>query len=251
MSLVLGWGGTALLAVILGRMARERILVRFPYFSAYLGAVLASSVLLICFEPSSSHAYLVAYWISEFVTAALSFGIAWEGYAKVLAPYPGMRKMARSILGIVFLSVGTKSVVGLSGADLRNRIVAIGEFESDLRLFEALSLLALVALVVHYRIPVGRNVVFMISGYALYLGIRVASLNVLLDLGLIFRPWLNLLLQCAWNSAAALWCVGMWSYAPAREPVAPIESDYERNCEETIRALGELREYVVESWRSL
>jgi hypothetical protein len=250
LGIFLWWGGIFLLLAVVCRMVYTGLLARLPLFSAYLGTVLGGSVGLLFCRPVTSHTYWAGYWVLEFVTAALSFGIVWEGYTEALACYPGARKMARSVLGILFAVVGAKTGVGLWACGLHHLTSTIAEFERDLRVFEVLSLVALAGLVVHYAIPISRNVLFMVIGYGLYLGVRAATLNLLFDQRLACRPWLSLVLQCAWNSAAVIWCVGMWSYSPTRLPDAPFECGYERTSEQTIRALGQIREYVVHCWRS-
>jgi hypothetical protein len=250
LSLLMWWGGIFMLALLLWRIVVVRLLVCFPLFSAYIGGVLAKSVVLLFFQPVTSRAYWFGYWISEFVTAALSFGIAWEGYTEALAAYPGVRRMARSLLSLLFAVVAANAAVGLWGSRHFDLTFAIGEFERDLRVLQVLSLLALAALVVHYAIPAGRNVLFMVIGYGMYLGFRVATLNALFELPVVYRPWLSLLLQCAWNGAVLIWIVGMWSPAPTRSPDAPRECDYERSSQQTIRALVQIRDYLVHSWRS-
>jgi hypothetical protein len=244
------WGGTLLLAIMLARMVLVRLVGRFPFFSAYLGVVLGSSLMLLFLRPLGSHAYLVGYWVSEIATVVLSFGIAWGVYTEALAPYPGIRKMARSLLGVLFVVIGAKAGVGLWGTPLHNLTATITEFESDLRMLQALLLLALGGLVVHYGLPLGRNVLCLAVGYGIYIGCRVATLNQLFEVGLFFRPWVSLLSQCSWNVAALIWCVGMWSYSATPKPVESLECDYERTSQQTIRALGQLRDYMVHSWRS-
>ena len=158
--------------------------------------------------------------------------------------------MARSLLSFLFAIVGAKAAVALCGNPLHYLPSAIGEFERDLRLLLALSLLAFVGLVVHYGISLGRNALCLLIGYGFYLGVRVATLNFLFEPQQAPARWLSLVLQSAWNSAAVIWIVGMWSYAPTWLPDAPIEINYERASQRTFRAFEELRHHVVDSWRS-
>jgi hypothetical protein len=248
LSSFLWWGGMLLLACLLYRMVRIGLSTRYPAFSAYVAAVLAESVVLLFFRVGTRE-YWVGYWVSEFITAALSFGIVWDGYNEVLAPYAGARRMARSLLGVLFVAIGAKTGVGLFGS-VRDLTSTITVFERDLRVLQALALLAFAGLVVHYAIPVGRNVLFLLFGYGLYLGVRVGTLNILFDVRPSYVPWVNLLLQSAWNVTVVIWCVGMWSSVPTWSPEAPHECNYERASRQTMRALGELRDYVVDSWRS-
>ena len=250
-SLLLWWGGTLLVGFLILRMARGRLLGRFPFFSAYLGGVLLEQVVLLWWLPVTSHAYVMGYWISEFVTAVLSFGIIWEGYTEALAPYPGVCRMARYVLGILLSVVGAKAAAGLWASGLRDLTAAAGEFERDLRVLQALALVALAGLVIRYGIPVGRSVLCLMLGYGLYLSFRVASLNALLDLGLSLRAWINVLVQFAWSGASVIWLVGMWNYSPASVSAPLAGCNYESTSRQTIEALGELRDYMVHSWRSL
>jgi hypothetical protein len=111
-------------------------------------------------------------------------------------------------------------------------------------------LVAFVGLVVHYAIPLGRNALFLVVGYAFYLGVRIATLNFLFQPRLASAPWLSLVLQSAWNAAALIWIVGMWSYVPTWLPDSPFEINYERASRRTFRAFDQLRQHVVDSWRS-
>jgi hypothetical protein len=249
-SVCLWWGGAILVLLLICRMAGIGLLARYPFFTAYIAAVLAESVVLFAIQPPTSKRYWVAYWISEFVTAALSFGIAWDGYNEALAQYPGVRRMARSLLSLLFAVLGAKAVVASWGNPLHNLPSAIGEFERDLRLLLALSLLALVGLVVQYAIPLSRNVLFLLIGFGFYLGVRVATLNFLFEPQTASARWLSLTLQSAWNVTALIWIIGMWSYVPVRAPDSPLEVNYDRASRQTIRAFDELRHYLVDSWRS-
>jgi hypothetical protein len=248
--LVVWWIGIILLAVLLCRMALVGLLSRYPYFSAYIAAVLAESLVLLLFQPATSKRYWVAYWVSELLTATLSFGIALEGYNEALAQYPGVRRMARSLLSLLFAIVGAKVIVASWGNPLRCLPSAIGEFERDLRLLLALALLAFVGLVVHYAIPLGRNTLFLLIGYGFYLGVRVATVNLLFQPEWVSAPWFSLMLQSVWNAAALIWIVGMWSYVPTWLSDPPLAINYDRASRQTIRAFDELRQHVVDPWRS-
>jgi hypothetical protein len=47
-----------------------------------------------------------------------------------------------------------------------------------------------------------------------------------------------------------MWAVGMWSYSPNPAPDNSLECDYDRISEHTIRALGQLRNHLIHSWRA-
>jgi hypothetical protein len=217
----------------------------------YLAAVFCRSPVLLLLRPVTSDGYRAGYWISELVCAMLAFGVTWEIYARTLAPYPGVRRMARSLMSVLLVAVGAKAMVGMWGNPLRNLSSTVVDFERDLRVVQMLLLLGLVGLVAHYALPMGKNIFSILVGYGLYLGFRVVLLTVLSNSGRVYHPVVSLALQGAWNLSLIIWCVGMWSYSDVPTPDRQIECDYERTSEKTIRAMGQLRSHLVHSWRSL
>jgi hypothetical protein len=249
-SSLLWWGGIVLLAFALGRMTRAHLLTRYPFFSVYLAAVFCRSPVLLCLRPVTSDGYRAGYWISEFVCAMLAFGVTWEIYARTLAPYPGVRRMARTLMRILLAVMGAKAAVEICGSPLHNMGSTVLEFERDLRVVQMLLLLGLLGLVAHYALPMGKNVLSIMVGYGLYLGVRVVLLTVLAHAGLDYNAAISLMLQAGWNLTVVIWCIGMWSYSGVPAPNQRVECDYERASERTIRAMGQLRSHLVHSWRS-
>jgi len=249
-SSLLWWGGMLLLAIALGRMAWAHLLTRYPFFSVYLTAVFCRAPVLVFFRPVTSDGYRAGYWISEFVCAMLAFGVTWEIYARTLAPYPGVRRMARTLMSILLAVMGAKAVVEICGNPLHNLGSTALQFERDLRVVQMLLLLGLVGLVAHYALPMGKNIFSILVGYGLYLSFRVVLLTVLSDSGRVYHPMVSLALQGAWNLSVIIWCVGLWSYSDVPTPDRQIECDYERASERTIRAMDQLRTHLVHSWRS-
>jgi hypothetical protein len=249
-SQVMWWGGTLLLAAMLFRLAWTKLFVRYRYFSAYLACAFGCNLVLLYLQPVTSRKYALAYWTSEFVCAALAFGVTWEIYAHALAPYGGVRRMARAVVTTIFVLVGAKA-----GVELWGRPLAAGlgpttlEFERNLRVVQALLLLAIVGLVVHYALPLGRNLRALLTGYGIYLAVLVVSLALRAELGPAFQPWLRVLQPLGWNVTVGVWIAGMWSYSQTSLPVAALECDYERISRETAHAFGQLRNHMIHSFR--
>ena len=249
-SSLLWWGGMLLLAVALARMTWAHVLTRYPFFSVYLAVVFCRSPLLFSLRPVTSDGYRAGYWISEFVCAMLAFGVTWEIYARTLAPYPGVRRMARTLMTVLLAIMGAKALVEICEDPLHNLGSTVFEFERDLRVVQMLLLLGLLGLVAHYALPMGKNVLSMMAGYGLYLGVRVVLLTVLARSGLVYNEAVSLMLQAGWNLTVVVWCVGMWSYSGVPAPDHRVECDYERASERTMRAMNQLRSHLVHSWRS-
>ena len=249
-SSLLWWGGMLLLAVALGRMTWAHLLTRYPFFSVYLFAVFCRSAVLLFLRPVTSDGYRAGYWISELVCATLAFGVTWEIYARTLAPYRGIRRMARTLMSILLAVMGAKALVEICGYPLHNLGTTVLDFERDLRVVQMLLLLGLLGLVAHYSLPMSKNVLSLMVGYGLYLGARVILLTVLTRAGLVYTAAASLILQAGWNVTVVIWCVGMWSFSGCPAQNERVECDYARASERTIRAMGQLRSHLVHSWRS-
>ena len=249
-SSLLWWGGMLLLAVALARMTWAHLLTRYPFFSMYLVAVFCRSPVLLSLRPITSDGYRTGYWISELICAMLAFGVTWEIYARMLAPYPGVRRMARTLMSILLAVMGAKALAEIGGYHLHNFSATVLDFERDLRVIQMLLLLGLLGLVAHYALPMGKNVLSLMVGYGLYLGVRVVLLTVLTHAGLVYNAAASLILQAGWNLTVVIWCVGMWSFSGLPAQDQRVECDYARASEQTIRAMGQLRSHLVHSWRS-
>jgi hypothetical protein len=246
---LLWWGGTLFLAGLLWRMSRLTLWKRFPYFSVYAAGVLCSTFVRLYLQPVTSRAYALGYWISEFACTLLAYGVILEIYRYTLAPYRGLRKVARLVLSVLFVLIAAKAGAELWANPLGLRSTTI-DLERNLRVVETLLLVAIVGLVVHYAVPLGRNIRCMLVGYGLYLGVRITLLSILSTWELVFHPWVNVLMQSGWVLALTIWCVGMWSDAPNPVPDPLLECTYENVSLQTVRAMDQLRDHVIHSWRS-
>ncbi|MBV9503442.1 MAG: hypothetical protein JO323_00405 [Acidobacteriia bacterium] len=230
-------------------MGRLTLVSRYPYFSAYIWGVICSGIVRFWLQPSTSRAYALGYWISEFGCALLAYGVTWEIYRHTLAPYQGLRRVARAVVGLLFALIAAKAAAELWTNPMGLRSTTV-ELERNVRVVQALLLVAIVGMVVHYSVPMGRNVCSMLVGYGLYVAVRAVLLALLSWQGVVFQPWVSMLLQSAWVLALVIWCVGMWSASP--NPVAhpQVECAYESVSGYTVRAMGQLREHLTHSWRA-
>lgn len=243
------WAGNLMLVCMIWRLLTAALRFRYPYFLGYVLCVTASTVVRLSFQPQTSRAYSAAYWITEFVSAVAGFGVMWEIYAQVLGSYCGVRKMAHGFLGFLLSTVLAKAAVEMWGRPLRTLAPTTVELERNLRVLQALLLMTVLALVVYYRIPLGRNVRWLLRGYGFYIACTILALTVRSQFGARFELGKDLLQRLGWCATLAVWCVGMWSYAPNPAPSNSLGRDYERVSENTRRALGSLRAHVTESWR--
>jgi hypothetical protein len=239
-----------MLVWLLGRAWRVKILTRYPFFFGYVGFVLCMDLVRLYLElKTSPRAYEIGYWISEFFDALAGFGVTWQIYATILAPYGGVRRMARAVLSVFFALVLAKALVELTGNPLHNLGPTTVELERNLRFVQALLLMLMATLVVHYALPMGRNARSMLAGYAFYVGCMVIALSLRSQWGDGFQRSKDLVDRLGYITALLVWCGGMWSYSRDPAPEALIETDYDQISAQTSRAFGRLRQHVTQSWR--
>src|ERR1700674_1297816 len=235
------WATNLMLVLLLFRAWRGRLFGRFPYFYGYIGCVFCSTLLRLYLWTADPQGYRLGYWISESISVVFGFGVTWEIYAHILAPYRGVGKMARTILGILLTAVLAKATVELWGDPVRRLGPTTAELEGNMRVVQALLLLALLGLIVQYAVPMGRNISSMLVGYAFYIGCSAVTLSLHSRLAGGFLEFLNLSQRAAYTVTLAVWGAGMWSYSRNPAPDQAMECDYDRVSQHTIRALGQLR----------
>jgi hypothetical protein len=246
----LWWVGNLMIAFLLYRAWIEKLFARYPYFFGYLGLVGCTEVVRLYLRAQTSErTFAIGYWVSEFLTAIVGFGVTWQIYATILARYGGVRRMARAVLGVFFALVVAKALVELTGSPIQNFVPTTVELERNLRFVQALLLMAIAALVVRYSVPMGRNIRSMLVGYGFYIGCAVIALSLRSQFGVPFEQTRTLIQRLAYLTALTVWCAGLWSYAPNPVPDTLIEVDYDRISAQTSRAFGRLREHVIQSWR--
>ena len=245
------WGtGDLAIALLLFRAWRTSLFSRYPYFYGYLSVVAGSTLLrLFLWFETSLRSYEIGYWASEFLSALAGFAVTWQIYEVVLAPYPGVRRMARTVCTTFFALVLAKALVELTNGPIRNLGLATVDLERNLRFVQSLLLLVLAALVLYYALPLGRNVRAMLAGYGLYIGCTVIALSLRSQMGDAFERGKDYLQRSAYLVSLGVWCLGMWSYSKNPVPDRLLELDYERISAQTSRAFGRLRQHVTQSWR--
>jgi len=242
------WLVDALLVLLLYRACQQKLLTRYIYFYAYIGGVFGSEAIrqyLYYWRPTL---YVNVWWISEFATAVLGFGITWEVFSQMLRPYRGVQRMARFVLAILVSGIVFNAVIELSNTRFSALVPTTIELERNLRVVQALLVLVLLALVIYYELPVGRNLRWMLIGYGSYLGLQVILLTILSAFG----DWplgRGVLPSVEYCATLIIWVIGMWSVAPNPASSCALEEDYDRISGQTIRAFGRLRQHLIQSWR--
>lgn len=244
------WGfGLLCLVALLYRAQRLSILGRYPYFYAYVALVLCAQIVKVDLALGDRGSQSVwATWVLELFTALAGFGVTWEIYKQSLLPYPGARRMARFLLSGVFTAVLLEAAIQLPNDLARNVRPKIAELEQSLRVSQALLLMVLLALIVYYAIPLGRNVWSMLAGYGLLIASNAIILTTYFSFPHVEWKWLSLFIQVEYCGTLAVWYIGMRSYSPNPISDIALERDYERIYAYTARSLNRLRAHLTKGW---
>ncbi len=240
--------GNLLLACILLR-GKRRWGGRFPVFYGYVACVFVTSLVRIYFFAASPVLYRNVYWGSEILGVLFGFGVTWEIYTNVLGRYPGVSRMARTVLGMVLAVVSGKAIVELWGDPLNKLGPTTAELEGTLRFVQTLMLLAILGVVLHYAVPMGRNLSAMLLGYAFYIGCSAVTLSLTSRWGPQAVSILDLVRRLAYIVTLAGWVRGMWVYEDTQRPRYATDEDYDRISGNTLGALGQIRNHLIQSWR--
>jgi hypothetical protein len=234
--------GIPLMGFILARALWGKFLSRYPYFYIYLLYVLGQTTACFAVYYLNPKAYARVFWSTEFFAVILGCGVIWEIYSQALGPYVGVARLVKSLL---FGVIGVVVV----GVILRNSLSSNSTFpfevtahlDRSLRETQAIFLGLILALLLYYAIPLGRNMKGMIVGYTLYIAVLVCNLA--------FRTFLwreYQLAQFAYTASLGVWCVSLWSYSPNPLPESrsKLQLDYEALSEKTLQALARARRYL-------
>ena len=225
---------------------------KYAFFCVYIACVLLVDVSRDVVYLLDGRGYLQFYFVTEFLSLLVGYGVVLEVTRKSLEAYPGAERLSRHLIISIFLAifgyVSCKALVS-AGWSPANSLM---ELERDLRGVQALVILSVVALLFYYRIEIGRNLRGIILGYGMY----IASLVI----GLALRSYGGGRLDLATRTAQPytyllcllIWLVALWSYAPnpVRDASMRLEVDYETLVGRTRGMLGTMRQLLERSARS-
>ena len=243
--------GLALEGLILVRAIRGRFLRKYSLFYLYLGWVFAlSSVRLIIYLAEPAY-YRVLYWYTQPLSVLIGCGLVWEIYRQAFRRYPGAARMARNLLLFLLLMLFSKLVVNAwNGSDWWQAESTAG-LERNMRTVQGILLIALILVLAHYAIPLGRNLKGMLFGYGLFISTSVIDLTLRLLFGDSFQKSWQYLQPMFYMAALTVWGFALWSYQPAPLPVTEpkIEEDYRLLATRTRKRIFQIRTYLTKALR--
>ena len=252
LGLTIWWSGIVLETILLARGFTGRLWARYPIFYAYISFVWLQSVLRFSIFHSRPQLYAPVYWITEWLGVLVGCGVVLEIYRVGLAAYPGTARMARNLLGLVFVLAFTKALVETWNDPQWWLIATTMDLERLLRTVQSLAILALVVLFLFYAIPFGRNLRGILLGYGVFVGLSVIQLTFVADSGSRFHKFWSYASPGSYCIVLGLWTVHLWSYLPSPEPKGAVrlEEQYQRVAAATAQRLREARGYLAKAVRS-
>jgi hypothetical protein len=219
----------ALEAILLLRGTQTRLVRKYPLFYVYIGCVLATEIISLFSYRFASDSYAPLYWSSEFVIVVASYCVIVEIFRCSTRHKPGIRRLTQNVLLTVFVITVAYAFSDLAQGGFRSQTRAIADLGRYLRYVEAGVLLIMLWLFARYRIPLGRNVLGLISGYSFWLACNIVNLAFLFqpshELSIVVRG----LFPATYLLTLIIWCASLWSAQP--EPARPRENRIERDYE--------------------
>jgi hypothetical protein len=221
------WSAILMEALLLVRSSKEKLFERYPLFYSYIGCVLLIEVLRFSWYKAQFDSYQTVYWCTEFPTVIAGYGVIAEIYKRSLEHHPGVaRRAQRVLLAVLFLTLGEVAADTFRSPS-GSWAHAIAKFGRDLRYVELSLWIIMLAVFSFYRIPAGRNLKALISGYGFYITMSVVNLAFVFQPENPFSSIARQLPSLAYLVTLTIWCAGLWSRFP--EPGPPAEDQIERD----------------------
>jgi hypothetical protein len=237
--------GLLLQGVILVRSVQGKSLARYPLFYVYIASVLAASGFLYVISIVRPSLNVPLYWNMQFVTLSLGCGVIFEISRNVFADHASLDRVVRWIMGITFGLIFFLVAIHAFFLPHWNLAKDTADLERDLRLAQAVALLAIVFLTQYYGIEIGKNMKGMILGFGVYVGASIISLTLQVFVGVGFTPIWTIIQPSSYVAALFIWAVALWSYAPVPAPqVRSTDADYQRLAGRTRQVLGSIQDQL-------
>jgi hypothetical protein len=249
--LVMWVSGLVLEGLLFARALTGSFVRKYALFYSYVGWVLTlSSVRLVIYLAEPKY-YRPFYWFTEPLSVLIGCAVLWEIYRQALGRYPGAGRMARNLLLFFLLMVFSKVLVNAWNGHGWWQDWMTAELERNMRTVQAILLIALVLVLAHYAIPLGRNLKGMILGYAFFISTSVINLTSRIFLGGSFQKWWQYLQPIFYLAVLSVWCLTLWSYqaAPLPRTEPKIEGDYQLLAARTRERLLLIRAYLRRATR--
>jgi hypothetical protein len=240
--------GIALELILLTRGVQQGLFRRYPAFYSYIGFVLASDILVYPVH-FYKHVYLYFYWFTEFSGLILGCLALLEFYRAALTAYPGTARMARALLGLLFVVAMIKTVIKTVNVYEWWFYATPVQVQGLLRVCQLLAILLLTVLFLFYSIPFGKNLRGILLGFGLYFSWSVICLALVAAGVADAKSFWSYTIPISYVLTLFVWTTHLWSYQPNPVPdrAIPLEQDYLRVAAATQRRLHTARGHLAKA----
>jgi hypothetical protein len=250
-ALTIWWLGIGLEFTILVQSVRTRSISRYPVFFTYLAFVMAAEVSRFIVHQRVPAMYAIWWWSTEFVLVLLGYWVIMDILEKVLAPYPGTRKFARTTGLLVLATVVSLTTFEWIAEKHSSLALTSVEVERNLRSAEAVLLCVLLLTIAYYGISISKNLRGILLGYGMYVALDVIVHATMSFMGYSFQSLFSFIRNYSYLLALLVWTFTLWSSSPLYLPAGParLEADYQSLASATREKLGAMRSYLGRSGR--
>ena len=244
------WVGIALQCTLLIRGAVSGNWTRYPLFYCYIACVLFKDLAVLVAYVYVPSAYAVVYWPVEFATVLASFAVIIEIFKGTVRHNPGILRCVQYFLLAAF-GITMSYVCGkFSYRGLTSIYRGIEQLGRDFRLLEGVLLIALLWLLIRYRITLGRNLLGLIVGYSFWIGINLTDFAFLPSPGDETSHFLRAVIPTSYTITLAVWCSALWHAHPERtQSSTQLDHDYDYLAAKTRALIGRTAETVTRAMR--
>jgi hypothetical protein len=204
-------------AVLLGRLAVERLFRRYRFFVLLLGvdASFTTALLLTAYDTT---AYFTLWAVQIAALAFCYFGVVLELYGLVLRDYPGIRGLFRWLVWILVPAAAVMSLLFATfspggGTALRYPLLMLALVMARTAVLGVLvALLVLQFILFWCPLTLSRNTVFYCVGYLVFFTAQTAAFTVADRIGARVTPLANVAMQ-----ALSCACLVFWVFTLSRK----------------------------------
>ncbi len=201
----------AALAMLCLRMWLAGLHRVYPYFFGYLVMELLQSLIPVL-VPLDSRLYRDTYVASQALIVAFYALVVLELYSKVLGDLTGIAAVSRRYIQIILaLAIGIALLllgVAQSRATVTGYLIT---FERTVLASLVVFVLLVTLFLVYYPVPLGRNIIVYLMGYAIYFLSR-STVGLVIDLG---HHWIRELSNV--EMTVSVLCLTFWIFTLSRE----------------------------------
>jgi hypothetical protein len=236
------------LTIIL-RAIQGGVLSRFWLFYSYLTYILLTGVLTLGAYYWAPGSYASVYWFVFLTTVIAEFAVLVQVGDCIFDPYPAIRQIGRFLtvsVGVMFAAL----YIGPSLLEPRPRSLAILNLVLRSSVTKAAIVIALLVVARYFRIPLGKNVAGIMTGFSIYLALNTVSFALEEAYGRShYGPTFVTLGPLTQTLTFLVWAVALWDPQPDLLSHREVPRDHERTPEPLSRQLGRFNTTLTRLFR--